>query len=108
MCLMTEEYECTVGVDVSQEQIRQAITAQSESSFESVSYVVAEAECLPVDSSSVDLVTCSQAYHWLDWDRFHAEMKRVLRSPGCLAVYGYGLPQPQDVRARQLMTEVGS
>ena len=72
-----------------------------------MSYVVSKAENLPIDSGSVDLVTCSQAYHWFNWDQFHQEVKRVLRSPGCLAVYGYGLPKPQNEHAKHLMSEVG-
>lgn len=92
---------------MSPEQIRQANAGLTESVHTmGVSYIISEGENLPMVSGSVDLVTCSQAYHWLNWDRFHREMKRILRSPGCLAVYGYGLPQPQIEDAKQLMAEV--
>ncbi len=52
-----------------------------------VSVVAGRAEALPVESSSVDLVTVSSAWHWFDQDRAAAEFARVLRSGGRLAVF---------------------
>jgi ubiquinone/menaquinone biosynthesis C-methylase UbiE len=98
------EFERVVGIDVSPEQIKQA--KASDANTTNVSYVVSQAEDLPIDSGTVDLVTCSQAYHWFNWNQFHQEVKRVLRSPGCLAVYGYGLPQPHNEHAKHLMSEL--
>ena len=48
---------------------------------------VADAEHLPVDDESVDLVTVSQAAHWLNFPAFCKEVDRVLTPHGCLAVY---------------------
>lgn len=42
---------------------------------------------------SVDLVCAAQAAHWFDAPRFHAEVERVLRPGGLLALWGYGLAQ---------------
>lgn len=39
---------------------------------------------------SVDLVTVAQALHWFDVDAFYAEVRRVLRPGGVLAVWCYG------------------
>ena len=41
---------------------------------------------------SCDLVTCAQAIHWLDAKAFYTEAKRILKSNGLLAVYGYSIP----------------
>lgn len=40
---------------------------------------------------SVDLVAVAQALHWLDVSRFYAEVERVLKPQGVLAVWCYGL-----------------
>jgi SAM-dependent methyltransferase len=48
------------------------------------------AEAISVASGSVDLLTCAQAAHWLDWPRFTAEAARALRPGGILAYWCYG------------------
>jgi SAM-dependent methyltransferase len=48
------------------------------------------AEAISVAAGSVDLLTCAQAAHWLDWPRFTAEAARVLRPGGILAYWCYG------------------
>ncbi len=50
-----------------------------------------EGEVRVIDDASIDLVTVAQAYHWLEHDRFHAQVERVLRPGGIFAVWGYGL-----------------
>lgn len=54
-----------------------------------VRYACAMAEALPVPDQSVALVAAAQAVHWFDFDRFHAECRRVLRPGGVLAVWTY-------------------
>lgn len=57
-----------------------------------VRYHVARAENVrPVGlvDRSVDLVTVAQAMHWLDHEKFYAEVMRVLVPGGILAVWGY-------------------
>jgi len=54
-----------------------------------VLYVAALAERLPVAEHSASLVTAAQAVHWFDFDRFHAECRRVLVPGGLLAVWSY-------------------
>lgn len=44
----------------------------------------AEATTLP--SSSVDLVTCAQAFHWFDRHRVRPEFQRILRPDGMVAL----------------------
>jgi SAM-dependent methyltransferase len=43
------------------------------------------AEELPLADASVDLVTCAQAWHWVDTERAELEAARVLRPGGRLA-----------------------
>ncbi|MGN6245244.1 MAG: class I SAM-dependent methyltransferase [Motilibacteraceae bacterium] len=47
---------------------------------------VARAELLPLPDRSVDVVTVGQAFHWFDAPRALAELRRVLRPAGVLAM----------------------
>ncbi len=75
------------ATDASAEQIAHAYP------HENVEYHVENAEHVTLPSGSVDLVTVAQAVHWFDFDRFHAEVKRVLKPNGILAVWTYHLPE---------------
>src|SRR5205085_10545685 len=58
---------------------------------ERVRYCVATAEQPPLENNSVDLVTVAQALHWFDVERFHEQVRRVLRPKGLIAEWGYQL-----------------
>jgi ubiquinone/menaquinone biosynthesis C-methylase UbiE len=47
---------------------------------------------IPCEDCSADLVTASMAIHWFDLDGFYAEVDRILRPGGCLAIYNYNIP----------------
>ena len=51
---------------------------------------VGDAENIPLEDNSVDLITCSQAVHWFNFDNFFREVSRVLTPDGVLAVYSRG------------------
>lgn len=61
-------------------------------SRDQVRFSVGRAEQSGLPDSSVDLISVAQAYHWFDFEAFHAEVRRVLRKNGILAVWAYGLP----------------
>jgi SAM-dependent methyltransferase len=56
-----------------------------------VTYAAEPAERTSLADGSVDLVTVAQALHWFDLDRFYAEVRRVLKPRGVIAVWCYGL-----------------
>jgi ubiquinone/menaquinone biosynthesis C-methylase UbiE len=56
---------------------------------ERIDYLVALAEAAPLASRSCDLVTVAQAVHWFDFERFFAEVRRVLKPGGVIAVWTY-------------------
>lgn len=58
---------------------------------ERVRYRVLPAEQTDFEPACFDLVTVAQALHWLDLDRFYAEVRRTLRPGGVVAVWSYGL-----------------
>jgi SAM-dependent methyltransferase len=51
-----------------------------------VEAVEGTAEAIPLPEGSSDLVTVGQAFHWFDGDAALAEIHRVLRAPGSLAL----------------------
>ncbi|MCW8846869.1 MAG: methyltransferase domain-containing protein [Gammaproteobacteria bacterium] len=66
------------------------------------------AEVVPLKDHCVDLVTVAQALHWFDRDRFYAEVRRILRPGGVIAVWTYQLLSisPEiDPLLRRLHTE---
>lgn len=63
----------------------------SAQSHEKIDYRVASAESSGLPDRSVDAVTVAQALHWFEFDRFYAEVKRVLRPGGIIAVWSYDL-----------------
>ncbi|MEY2421847.1 MAG: hypothetical protein QOI95_1914 [Acidimicrobiaceae bacterium] len=44
------------------------------------------AEAIPLEDGSVDVVTVAQAFHWFEFDEALAEIRRVLRPGGGLAI----------------------
>ncbi len=64
--------------------------------YRNVEYRVAVAEQSGIESQSVDLVTVAQALHWLALDGFYAEVKRVLKPKGVIAVWSYNLLRIDD------------
>lgn len=63
-----------------------------------IAYRVAMAQVSGEPPASVDLVTVAQALHWFDTAAFYAEVRRVLRPDGAIAVWTYALPALDDSR----------
>lgn len=70
-----------VGVDASAEMIALADRDPH------IEYFVSSAEQLPFRDAEFELITLSQAFHWLDREKFLKEADRVLRARGWLIVY---------------------
>ncbi len=80
---LAEHFDEVVAADASATQLAEA------QPHARVRYVRALAESLPVPPASVALVAVAQAIHWFDFDRFHAECRRVLRPGGVVAAWTY-------------------
>ena len=70
--------------DPSEQQIAQAVPHPR------VTYAVGRAEASGLPDASVDLILAAQAAHWFDHGAFHAEVRRVARPGGLLALVSYG------------------
>jgi SAM-dependent methyltransferase len=63
-----------------------AMRAALARSVPGVEVVTGTAEAIPADDGSFDAVVCAQAFHWFDGERALAEIHRVLRPHGRLAM----------------------
>jgi SAM-dependent methyltransferase len=82
---LAERFERVIATDGSAEQLALAVPHPK------VEYRQALAEQSGLDSGSVDLVSVATALHWFDFDRFYAEVERVLSPGGALAAWAYNL-----------------
>ena len=80
-------FDRVIAVDPSAEQIANAPASPTNN----VEYRQGTAESLGVDTGTADLVVAAQALHWFKQEPFFAEIRRVARPLGCLAVWCYGL-----------------
>ena len=99
-----DTFQRCIGVDISKAQVDQAQQKCAEKGTKNIEFKVGDAANLPAESSSVDLVTIAQAWHWIEPSSFYKECKRVLKPNGCLAVYGYGNVQLVEKKCNSLVS----
>lgn len=80
-------FEKVVATDISKELLELA------PEHPKISYHSAPAENSKIKSSSIDLITIGQAYHWFEFDPFWEEAIRVLKPDGVVAILGYLWPE---------------
>ncbi|XP_013389805.1 putative methyltransferase DDB_G0268948 [Lingula anatina] len=88
--LLAPHFKQVTGIDISSNQISEAIKGNQR---KNITYKTGSGECFPIADQSVELVTCVQAAHWIDMDKFYAEAYRVLKSNGCVALISYTIPE---------------
>jgi len=84
---LTRYFERITATDASAKQIAHALHHPQ------ITYVLTPAEQTPIEPQSVDLVVVAQALHWFHFDQFYAEVRRVLKPGGIIAVWSYQLLQ---------------
>jgi ubiquinone/menaquinone biosynthesis C-methylase UbiE len=84
---LAERFDHVIATDASKEQIASATPHPK------IEYRVAPAETSGLADNSIGLVTVAQAIHWFDFDRFYAEVNRVLAADGAIAVWAYGIDE---------------
>jgi ubiquinone/menaquinone biosynthesis C-methylase UbiE len=73
------------ATDISAQQLEHAVQQKN------IIYSLSSAEQTPFKNHTFDLITVGQALHWFDLNKFYAEVKRVLKPDGLLAVWGYSV-----------------
>lgn len=92
-------FDKVIATDASGEQIASAIPHPN------VEYRVATAEQSGLPDDSVGLITVAQAVHWFDFDRFYAEVKRVLVQNGVIVIWAYGINTVEGVAVNQIVQD---
>ncbi len=82
---LSHYFNKVIGTDISEEQIKKA------EKRDNIIYRVSTESESGLDDKSTDLVTCAQALHWFDLEKFYKEVKRVLKPGGIIAVWTYNL-----------------
>ena len=83
-------FDTVIATDGSEQQIANA------KPHDNIEYRAAIAENSLLAPVSIDLVTVSQALHWFNLELFFAEVDRVLKPGGVLAVWSYGIHSIDD------------
>lgn len=105
---LTQLFQRVIGVDISQAQVDHARAKCREKQIiegKKMEFKVGSSDNIPVNSSSVDLVSCAQAWHWFEPNGFYREAERVLKPAGTLAVYGYGNVEVHDEKCNRLVSD---
>jgi SAM-dependent methyltransferase len=93
---LAKRFDRVIGTDASKEQIASATPRPN------IEYRVAPAENCGLADGSVGLVTVAQAIHWFNFDRFYAEVNRVLTDNGVIAIWAYGIDEVEGDEADAL------
>jgi ubiquinone/menaquinone biosynthesis C-methylase UbiE len=84
---LTQYFDHVIATDLSESQLKNA------TSHPKVEYRKAPAEESGLEAHSVELITVAQAFHWFNHERFFAEVRRVLKPKGVLALWSYNLAE---------------
>jgi len=82
---LAAHFDHVIALDPSEAQLANAAPAAG------VELRRGSAESTGLGAASADLLVAAQAFHWFKQEPFFAEVGRVVRPGGCLAVWCYGL-----------------
>lgn len=83
--VLSSHFRQVEASDISKNQLAQAPNVSN------LNYSIQPAERTYFEDDEFDLITVGQAVHWFDFLRFNAEVKRVGKPGGIVAIWGYGL-----------------
>lgn len=89
---LTPYFNQIYAADASSQQIAQAFPHPK------ISYQVARAEETNLAAQSIDLITVGMAVHWFNFEGFYQEVRRVGKSGGAIALFGYGDLEPLPLK----------
>ncbi|HUS02354.1 MAG TPA: class I SAM-dependent methyltransferase [Chitinophagaceae bacterium] len=83
-------FKKVIATDISEKQLSLA------KPYANIQYRISAAEQTNFGDNSFDLITVAQAYHWLKFETFEEEVKRVAKKDAVIAVWGYNLFSTND------------
>ena len=95
--LYANYFEKVFATDISEKQILNATPHPK------IIYSISEAEKTSFADNSFDLITVSQAYHWLHFDGFYNEATRVGKNGCIVACWGYKLAVAENKKIDELV-----
>ena len=105
--MWTERAERVIGIEPNADMRRQAeMRTSQQASIKNVTYQDGLSTQTNLASECADIVTCSQALHWMEPEPTFAEIARILRPGGVFAAYDYDLPFTIDWEVEQGENEV--
>lgn len=94
--LLGAQFARVIATDPSAKQIAAAVAHPR------VEYRVEPAEASTLGDASADLAVAAQAAHWFEWPRFVAEVGRVTKPGGLVALVSYGRMVLDDAAGAEL------
>jgi ubiquinone/menaquinone biosynthesis C-methylase UbiE len=94
---LSNYFKRVIASDISQKQLDQAPVRDN------IEYVKCSAEETPFSENVFDLITISQAYHWMNWSKFHTEANRVGKNECVVAVWMYDLISSEEEKINLLI-----
>jgi SAM-dependent methyltransferase len=85
---LAPHFDSVVAVDVEPEMIAVGETAASARGAANIRWIVARAEDLDIEPSSIDLITIGEAFHRMDRQSIARQATRWLKPRACLATLG--------------------
>lgn len=82
---LCKHFHTVYATDISEKQLLEAPKVLN------IIYKNQLAESTDFHNHQFDLITVAQAIHWFDFNKFYAEVKRILKPEGVIAIIGYGL-----------------
>jgi ubiquinone/menaquinone biosynthesis C-methylase UbiE len=99
--------EQIIGIEPNPDMIGKARQKlQQNSGVQNISFVQGYSNQMDVGSESVDVLTCSQSFHWMEPASTLQEVSRVLRDGGIFAAYDYDWPPTLDWRIEDLFSKL--
>ena len=82
---LSRQFHTVYATDISENQLLHA------PQIINIIYKNQSAESTDFHYNQFDLITVAQAVHWFDFNTFYAEVYRILKPNGIIAILGYGL-----------------
>ena len=95
--MLAPQFKKVIATDISEKQLSLA------RHHANIQYQTTSAERTNFPDHSFDLITVAQAYHWLKFEAFEKEVKRVAKKDAVIAVWGYNLFTTNDAAIDKLV-----